>query len=407
MTSVWETIIALVLSLTSFSVKPNPKAPAGDAVLAHAVDDADLIAHLDWRPTVAANYPVFTHLPDDPLIQQVPELRDQLADVVAKAEAARALARSTAGFDPIDHLDSMTIYVGVQPGGVDPRVLVDVRGTFPAGMLGKLSASAGGDAQPIDGRDAVRMPDGTMLAIARDGSLLVGAEAWVRPRAADGWKPSARTKGSAMAQLATALDARPFLLIATRPSSALLAMANGQPQSFGRDLATGHELAIFTASATGIGWVYQARTDAFARRVKVASEGVIDLMRAAQIAPRGFFALATAALPSYQGLDHDLDTLIAAKDKLATAASELIGDGTFTAKVKLDGRTVTVTAIGKKLSDVVPLSMILGFGAIGWATVVKEVEAQGPVARVPATTVRPAPTPVPPGKTRAGTPTRP
>lgn len=407
MTSAWETIIALVLALTSFTVKPNPKASGADGALAHAVDDADVVGHLDWRPTVAANYPVFAKLQDDPLIEQVPELRDALARAVTQAEGARAMARSTTGFDPIDQLDSVTVYVQLPADHAPAQVLLDVRGTFPPGMLGKLISSTGGNPQPIDGRDAVVMADGTMLAIARDGALLAGAEAWVRPRAANAWKPSPRTKGSAMAQIATALDARPFLLLASKPSARLAALAATEPQSFGRDLATGHELAIFTASATGIGWVYQARTDAFARRVKVASEGVIALMRAAQVAPRGFFQLATAALPSYQGLDRDLDALIASKDKLATAASELIGDGTFAAKVRLDGRTVTVTTVGKKLSDVLPISVVIGLGAIGWVTERKQAEAPMPPPPVRATTVAPTPAPIKPGKTGTGPSTHP
>jgi hypothetical protein len=403
----YAVIIAAVLALTSFSIKPNPKAPNADAVLAHAVEDADFVVHLDVAATLGANYSVLAKLPEDAIIKQVPELREQIAQAVMQAEAGRSMAKGMIGFDPVTDISSMTAFVKVLPGGGKPDILVVVRGTFPADLPGKLAGSMGGKAGNVDGRATATMPDGTMMATAKGGALLVGKPDWVTARAADAWKAPARTKGSPWARIATALDAKPFFLVASKPSAALVAQATKDlGDNFGRDLVSNHTVGVFAASATGVSWMYEAKDAAFAKRMETASKGLIDLMRAAHLAPRGVAQVAVAALPSYAKMSKELDAVIASKDKLMGAVWDLTGDGKFAAKVKVDGNLVTVVATGKKFSDVVPSSFVIGLGAIGYLTAARGGPDFGD--KKPAT-VKPAPKPVTPRPSGGGlgTPVKP
>ncbi|HUQ00915.1 MAG TPA: hypothetical protein VM261_00410 [Kofleriaceae bacterium] len=403
----YAVIIAAVLALTSFSIKPNPKAPSADAVLEHAVDDADFVVHLDVAATLGANYSVLAKLPEDAIIKQVPELREQIAQAVMQAEAGRSMAKGMIGFDPVTDISSMTAFVKVLPGGGKPDILVVVRGTFPADLPGKLASSMGGKAGNVDGRATATMPDGTMMATAKGGALLVGKPDWVTARAADAWKAPARTKGSPWARIATALDAKPFFLVASKPSSALVAQATKDlGDNFGRDLIANHTVGVFAASATGVSWMYEAKDAAFAKRMETASKGLLDLMRAAHLAPRGVAQVAVAALPSYAKMSKELDAVIASKDKLLGAVWDLTGDGKFAAKVKVDGNLVTVVATGKKFSDVVPSSFVVGLGAIGFLTAGRD----SPDHDMKPATVKPAPRPVTPrpaGGGGLGTPVKP
>jgi hypothetical protein len=359
-------IIAAVLALTSFSVKSNPRAPGANEVLALAVDDADIVVHLDVAATVGANYGVLAKLPEDPLISKVPELRDNISQVVMQIEAGRSMAKGMIGFDPVTDVSSVTAFVKVKMGA-KPDVLVVVRGTLPKDLPGKLAASMGGKAGSIDGRATATMPDGTMMATARSGALIVGKPEWVTARAANAWKAPPRTRGSSWARIATALDAKPFFMVASKPSAELVAQVTKDlGDNFGRDLLANHTVAVLAASSTGVAWMYEAKDAAFAKRMETASKGLIDLMRAAHLAPRGVAQLAVAALPSYAKVSKELDAVIASKDKLMDAVWDLTGDGKFAARVKLDGNLVSVTATGKKFSDVVPSSFVVGLAAVGF-----------------------------------------
>jgi hypothetical protein len=403
----YAVIIAAVLALTSFSVKHNPKAPGSNEVLELAVEDADFVVHLDVAATVGANYGVLAKLPEDPLISKVPELRDNISQAVMQIEAGRSMAKGMIGFDPVTDVSSVTAFVKMKIGAPQPDILVVVRGTLPKDLPGKLAGSMGGKAGTIDGRATATMPDGTMMATAKSGALLVGKPDWVTARAADAWKAPARAKGSAWARIATALDAKPFFMVASKPSAELVAqLTKDLGDNFGRDLIANHTVGVLAASATGVAWMYEAKDAAFAKRMETASKGLIDLMRAAHLAPRGVAQLAVAALPSYAKVSKELDAVIASKDKLMEAVWDLTGDGKFAAKVKLDGNLVSVTASGKKFSDVVPSSFVVGLAAIGF--LVERAEAKSdmqPMPARPATPVKPrsgsgmkTPTSTPPKK---------
>jgi hypothetical protein len=406
----YAVIIAAVLALTSFSIKPNPKAPNADAVLEHAVEDADFVVHVDVAATIGANYGILAKLPEDAIIKQVPELREHVAQAVMQVEAGRSMAKGMIGFDPVTDISSLTAFVKMLPGADKPDILVVVRGTFPADLPGKLASSMGGKPGTIDGRATAAMPDGTMMATAKSGALLVGKADWVTARAADAWKAPARAKGTPWARIATALDAKPFFLVGSKPSAALVAHATkGLGDNFGRDLVANHVVGVFAASATGVSWMYEAKDAAFAKRMETASKGLIDLMRAAHLAPRGVAQVAVAALPSYAKMSKELDAVIASKDKLMDAVWDLTGDGKFAAKVKVDGNLVSVVATGKKFSDVVPSSLVVGLGAIGFLTAGRDAKSDAmPTARPATGKSSTTPKPVPPRSGGGlGTPVKP
>lgn len=360
-------VIAAVLAITSFSIKANPKAPGSAAVLEHAVEEADFVVHVDVAATLGANFAVLAKLPDDGLIKQVPELREQITQALMQIEQGRAMAKGMVGFDPVTDITSLTAYVKLKDGASQPDFLVVVRGNFPADVPGNIAKKMGGKAGVVDGRATATMPDGSIIGTAKSGALIVGKADWVTPRLADAWKASPRAKGSPWARVATALDGKPFFLVASKPSAELIKkMTTDVGDNFGRDLLANHVVAVWAASSTGVTWMYEARDAAFAKRMEAASKGFIDLMRAAHFAPRGVAQIAVAALPSYSRMSKEIDAVLASKDKLLGAVWDLTGDGKFAAKVKLDGNLVVATATGKKFSDVVPASFVVGLGAIGF-----------------------------------------
>jgi hypothetical protein len=386
-------IVAAILAITSFSIKPNPKAPTADAVLEHAVEEADFVVHADVAATVGANFAVLAKLPEDPLVKQVPEMREAITQALMQLEQGRTMAKGMMGFDPVTDLHSVTAFVRVRDGAPQPDFLIVLRGKFPADLPGTIGKSMGGKGATIDGRATATMPDGTVIGTSKSGALIVGKADWVNARVADAWKAPARVKGSPWARIATALDAKPFFLVASKPSAALVAqMTKDIGDNFGRDLLANHTVGVLAASATGVQWMYEARDAAFAKRMETASKGFIELMRAAHSAPRGLAQIAIAALPSYAKKSKEIDAVIAAKDNIMDAVWDLTGDGKFAAKVKLDGNLVHVTATGKKFSDVVPASFLAGLGAIGFVAGKAESKAPATMSAPPkAVPAKPAP----------------
>ena len=381
MNLIWEPVLAIILAITSFSIKSNPKAPDADVALAHAVDEADVVVHVDWKATVGDNYPTFQKLVDDPQIKQVPELAKALRDGITQVEGGRAMAKGMAGLDLVGDITSMTVFGKLpQPGAHQPDFLVVARGSFAADLPSKLARGMAGKEETIDGRVAAAMADGTLVGLTKSGVLIAGKRDWAAPRLADAWKPSTRVKGSAWANIATVLDKKPFFLVASKPSAEATAtmVAKHGSDNFGRDLIANHTLAIVAASATGLHWTYQAKDVAFAARMKTASEGVIELMRAGHLVPRGVAELVVAALPSYAGKSPGIDGAIKHKDKLMAAIDDLTGDGKFTASVKLTGNLVTVETKAKRISDVVPTGVLMGLGAIGYLTPLARLLGRGP-----------------------------
>jgi hypothetical protein len=123
------------------------------------------------------------------------------------------------------------------------------------------------------------------------------------------------------------------------------------------------------------------------------SEGVIDLFRAGQIAPRGVAKIVLGALDSYKGTDKQIDELIRHKADVMKIIEAYSGDGTFKAQVDADPKTLklTVRLTGRTLSEVMPIGGLLPLAALGaWMDIRKSAPAPAP-----APMQIPAPAPVP------------
>jgi hypothetical protein len=110
----------------------------------------------------------------------------------------------------------------------------------------------------------------------------------------------------------------------------------------------------------GLTIVWQDRTKDHLARMAMTLDGLVDLDRAAMIAPRGMAKILVASLDSYAG-DKEIDELIAHKDDLLKLVDEYTSDGKFKADTKKDDKalSVTVRLKGKSISDVVPVALMV------------------------------------------------
>ena len=378
-------VIGLMLALSGFGVDANPKAPTADAVLAYAVDDADLMVHVDVVAVAPRNYKVLVELPNDPVIKSSPELLAMTKKIKANVEGVRGMAKGVTGLDPVSDVTSVTLFVDSVDGG-EPATLAVARGKFPTDFVKKLASVSGGKAGTVDGRDTLEIDAQTFMGTTKDGALVVGPRPLVTPRIDDDWKPAKRAKGTAWAAIATRLDARPFFLFAAKvDDKTARALAKEADEPFVADLLTGHEVAILALHHDGVAFHWKDRSTAGLDRVAMLSEGLVEVTRAAHVAPRGVAKIVIAALDSYKGKSKDVDALIAKKKDLLRLVDEYTGDGRF--KVKVDkntrARTLTVRATGESLSDVVPAALFIPLGAVAFLSASGEVQAAPTTATTP------------------------
>jgi hypothetical protein len=383
--------ISLLLALGGLGVDANPKAPTADAVLEHSVDDADVVVHFDAAAVVPRNYKVLADLGSDKAVQASPELRDMARQLTTQIEGARGMAKGMLGLDPMTDISSVTVFLRLKPGGANPDGLVVVRGKLPADLVTKVSGMTGSKVETIDGRPATAVDNETYLGTSKSGALLFGTTALVKPRIASTWKATPRPRTAPLARLAQLLDTRPFLATYVRPSPALVKELAAGEKNVGSDLAAGLEVATMGLHHDGMSWTWSDKTDAGAKRARLASEGIIELMRAAQIAPRGLAKLAVASLESYAGTSKEIDVLIQRKSELLGLVSEYTGDGRFMAAIAGTGKLVTVRLSGRKVSDVVPVGLLVPAVAAGLYLKPEP----------------PPPPPLPPAQVKPNKPTRP
>jgi hypothetical protein len=140
------------------------------------------------------------------------------------------------------------------------------------------------------------------------------------------------------------------------------------------------------------------------------SDGFVDILRAAQIAPRGFAKVIMGGLESYRGTNKHVDDLLRHKTDVLRVVDTYTGDGKFQSSLHADAKSLklTVRLTGKSLSEVVPLG---GFVPVGAAFLLLSRDAAPtppmlmPQKSAPAT----PPTPARPAArvNRSGPPTRP
>jgi hypothetical protein len=390
-------LITLMLAMSGLGVDSNSKAPSADVVLAYTVEDADVVAYLDVVAVGPRNHKVIVGLPDDPMVKESPEALALAKKLKSNVEGVRGMAKAVAGLDPVNDITSVTVFVDFVPGK-EPLQMAVARGTFPADFLKKVASVAGGTTGSIDGRATLELDANRFFGTSKDGALLVGPRAWVEPRVDDDWKSPKRKKGSDWAAIAKRLDAKPFLLVAAKlDDTTAAALGKDLTEPFAKDLVAGAELAIVALHGDGVSFHWKDRTKAGLERVALAAEGMVDLTRAAHVAPRGVAKIAVAALGSYAGLGKEVDAVIARKADLLKIIEEYTGDGKFKVAVDKDAkaRTLTVRATGKHLSDVVPAAVFVP--AAAFLFVMGEDAAAPPQSKPPATT-KPKPKPVPPRK---------
>lgn len=178
-----------------------------------------------------------------------------------------------------------------------------------------------------------------------------------------------------------------MVAIAPAKRKALTQMAG---ENFASDVVNRHKFMAFALHADGVSWVWQDTTRAGADRMAMMSEGLVELMRAAQVAPRGVGKILLGALESYRGASKEIDQLIAAKGKIATAIAAYTGDGQFKVNQVVDPKTfrLTMRATGKSLSEVLPVALMgPAIGAGLWTATVKPMPMMQPT---------PAPQPIKP-----------
>jgi hypothetical protein len=354
-------VITLLLALSGTGVDKNKNAPSGDAVLTYAVDDADAVVHLDAVAVVPRNVGVLVGLADDPVIKASPELLKIAKEIKANIDGVRGMAKAMAGFDPVTDITSATMFITIDAKDGDVEPLIVVRGTFPTGLIKKVAGVTDSKTGTIDGRDTMTF-EGMLVGTAKDGSVIAGPPALAEPRLDDDWKAAKPKKGSAWATIAKHLDKGPFFLAASKLSAdKRKAAAAAAGENFIGDVITGHELAIFALHHDGLSLHWKATDKDHLDQIALVTEGVIELMRAAHVAPRGAAKIVVAALGSYKGQDKALDALLARKDDILKLVGEYTGDGKFDVDTKKDkkAKTLDVRATGKKLSDVVPISLIV------------------------------------------------
>jgi len=135
---------------------------------------------------------------------------------------------------------------------------------------------------------------------------------------------------------------------------------------FATDVVTRHKAAAFSIFHDGIGWTWVDTTRVGVDAMELVSSGALDLMRAAQIAPRGIAKIAMGALDSYRGTDARVDDLIKRKADILKIVETYSGDGAFKVAVDKKAMRLTVRATGKTVSEVLPIGMMLPAAVVGF-----------------------------------------
>jgi hypothetical protein len=239
--------------------------------------------------------------------------------------------------------------------------------------------------------------------------MLVGTPSLVRDRLAESWRAPSHDPASSLGALADVINARPVFAVVLTLSQAARTEAVRQLNGpgFAADLIKRHKAAAFSVFRDGIGWTWIDSTRPGLDAMELVSNGTLDVMRAAQIAPRGIAKIAMGALDSYRGTSTQVDELIRHKADLMKIVDTYTGDGSF--KVANDKNVkalrLTVRATGKTLSEVMPFGLVVPLGVIGFlqshasappppGPIMVEPPTPTPSAK-PSTGGKPAPRPVP------------
>jgi hypothetical protein len=373
-------LLSVLFSLSDFGVAQSAKAPPAAEVSKYGVEDADVFLFVDLEPVVAKNYRAFVALRDKKEVQAVPELREAIDRAVAEAEAGRDHAKKMFGVDPVTDIRSIAVWVKLGAG--EPTGVMAVRGTFPANWTDSL-APLGRDGFEVEGQKALVVGD-AVVARTRDGQALVGTRALVEERLKKGWKAPAGKAGSGTAEIRSALGERPLFTAMFAPSSAALLAGLSQVR--------------FSVLRNGVSWRWVATDKDGYQAAILASEGVLDLMRASHLFGRAIARLVLSGIRTHARSQPKLAPVVAREKELLRLVEQLTGDGRFAASVSKNAakNTVTVKATGRTLSQVVPVAGVfplVAAGAFFSLGMRKEVAPPMVESSAPAATAMPAPIP--------------
>jgi hypothetical protein len=400
-------VITLLLGMAGFGLQANPKPPTADQSLQYAIADADFAAHIDAASVVPANYKLLAQFADQPQIKSSPELQKLVRKAIGEIEGARGAAKMATGVDVTTDISDATAFVQVVPQS-EPKFVVAVRGRFSPANLDKVAKMVNKSAAKLGGGLIVEIgASQPAIGLTKDGVVLVGTPGLVRERLADGWKPPSRDAGTNLGYLAEAISARPvFAVVMTMSSTARAeALKHLAPHGFASDVVARHKAAAFSIFHDGVGWTWVDTTRPGVDAMELVSSGALDLMRSAQVAPRGIAKIAMGVLDSYRGTDAKVDDLIKRKADLLKIVETYTGDGAFKVAVEKKGMRLAVRATGKTVSEVLPFGLMLPAAVLGLlANEARDaplmIDPSPPPAKAPAAKSPPQPAkqPAPPAK---------
>jgi hypothetical protein len=409
MTSIWGALL-LALSLGLGGAQKAPS-PSPKQALVYAPESADHMVFVNVRAILGPAIATANTIIDQPFIKEFPEVYDAAKMGLREMSNGLGMIQQQFGFDVTKDIAYLVAWVRYRGEGA-PDLLLAVKGKFGDDPLGKISQVIGGQITELRGRPAMRA--GPMLMMfGADGTLLFGSPEWVEERSLATW--SGRRPKGVSALAAKALKNKPFLLLASQPSdtarSFMQAGMDDEELALFRDMFTRHNHMSLWLAADGVGWEWAARdAEAFAT-ASMASEGMIELMRAGQVGVRGFVRLALAGLSSYTEVEPMIARVVKHRDSILKFVVDRSGDGTFKAKVSANARkrTVTVVAKSKRLDQVLPVGALIPMVGAGAAMVMLRsadgmmMDPGSEKAEEPARTepdqpgeARPAPEPAPP-----------
>jgi len=389
-------VITLLLGMSGFGLQANPKAPTADQSLQYAMPNADVVVHFDAASVVPGNYKVLQNLPNQPQIKASPELAKMVRQAIGEVEGARGLAKGATGIDLVTDISDATVFVQIVPQQ-EPTFVAVVHGKFSTATVDQIAKMARGTVTKVGGGVMMEKGKDPAIGVTKDGVMIAGTASLVRDRLGDAWKSPARAPGGSLAFAAEVLGQKPIyaVVLTMSPAARKQALATmGGDKNFVTDMVARHKAASFSVFADGVGWTWVDSTKAGMDAMAMMSEGSLELLRAMQIAPRGFAKIALGAIDSYKGKDKKIDDLIRRKGDVMKIVESYTGDGNFQTKIDRDAKAnkLTVRATGKTLSEVVPAGFFIPAAVVGWLTVAKRAEAPAPM-QMPAPSrapVRPA-----------------
>jgi len=377
-------VITLLMGLSGFSVQNNPKAPTPEVALEYAVADADIVTHFDAVAVIPHNYKILTSLQTQPQIKASPELAKMVRKAVAEVDGPRGLVKQMTGIDVTTDISDATAFVRFAPKQ-EPSIVVAVHGKFKPDTIDKVAKLTGKPVVKETSGTWVDTGDGNAVALTKAGVMLAGSSTLVKERIATTWKAPALTAGTTLGNAADVLRNKPVFAVVMNLSQTArneaLAEIENKP-NFLSDVIKRHKLWSFAIYSNGIGWDWIDSSKAGLEAMAQMSEGSIEVLRAAQIAPRGFAKIVMGALESYRGTSKQIDDVIKRKADIQKIIESYSGDGNFQAKVDKDPAKLklSVRLTGKSVSEVLPAGGVLPFALVGWLTMSKEAAAPGPAS---------------------------